>query len=281
MAASHYTDDVSVYSLDGSSQLAFWKGASIEVAQDFGDVRPLSRTHLSPQPVKKSVTVSTSLLSTVSAPVKVSNLNVTAFSAGGTSFLAKLRGGSFSVSYNHAESSGVGDYWKFPEIVSWGFSMTAQFKVGTANASSVSGVMAPLMFGSNGGATVANSKMTMIVTINSVTFELPMYMERASHQFTDGDVQVWEGTWQGSGLDSGTYPTTPTGSSDLLAKCINAPRTPVVILLTSHSSEGIVYGTTSYNSFIPSSVTFSWNDGQIIATDYTFISQGAVHGVAN
>lgn len=276
MASSHSTGDASVYTIDvngtPASQLATYKNCTIAFSQDMADVRPLSRDNLSPQPVKRGCTISTSLMSVASTPVKVSNLDVTAFTAGGTDIFAKLRGGSFTANYNVSEDSGVGDLWKYPGIVSWGFTINSTFHVNALNASSASGVLMPLVAG-----TVANTRMVITVTINAVSVTLPCYLESASHVFNDGDLQVFEGTWQGSGIDSGTYPTAPTGSATILAAALNSPRTSLSVAFTSHATEGVAYA----GEFLTTGLNFSWNDSSIITTDLTLSSQGTITAAAN
>ncbi len=260
--------DMSLYTIGGASQLAFIRDAMLRTNIDQVDGRPITRLGKSAQAVKRSATLETTLMSTVSAPTKVTNLDVSALTIGGTSYNADLRGGSFAGQFTLAEGSGVVDFWKYPVVVDKDY--TANVKIGVASTAATA--IAVAMYGAASALALVFS-----ITINGIPITLPMLGTEFSHAFTDGDVQIWDVALQGRSPDTGAYPTAPTLASTLLEKAFNDPGTALAVAMTSKSVGGLAYA----GNFIYSGFSFDFNDASLVNTQYTFASQGAVTATPN
>jgi len=256
--------DLSAFTIGGTSQLATIRDVAYSVTPEHVEGKPIVRMGGSAQPVKRSATVSTPLMTVVSDPTKVTNLNISAFSIGGVDTLANLIGGSFSGSFSLAEGKGVADEWAYPHVVGKDYAATIRIGVPATIAMGIPTAVH--------AATTASLPMVFTITISSVAVTLPMLIANYRHLFTENDIQVLEVELVGRSPDTGTYPTAPTGTTTLLEKALNAPGTALAFVLTSKAAGGVSYT----GNFVYSSFSFDFNQSSIIATQYEFASVGAI-----
>ena len=264
MSARTTIVDVSAFSLEGTSYLTSWKGASLAFQVETADGKPISRRGGSAQATKRSATLSVDLMSTVSGATKVNNLDLSEVLLGALDVTDDVRSLGLSVEVVHAEGSGVGDGWKYPNAVGLNLSATMTLAVrSTAIA------VPDLLTGS-----VADLDVVLDFTLNGANLEIPMLITGMTHQFSENEIQTWELTLEGKSPDSGNFPTVPTGSTSLLEKAINAPGTPLTLVLTDKATTGTTYG----GEFIFTSASFTVEDNSLVPISYEFASQGPVTG---
>lgn len=275
MASRQLPGDISLVTIAGSDQTVDLANITYSGNIDLQEASPIGRFHASAHPVKQGLTISTGLYSTISAPTRVTNLNVTGFSIDAVALITMLRGGSFSATYTIQEGSAINDLFKFPVVTKTDFSLTGKLIIPTANlgTDNISHVISPQW----ASTTLADKNMVFTMTINSVVITLPMVLESFTHAFTQADLVSYDIVLKGQDQFTGTYPTAPTGNTSLLEKALNAPGTAIAFALTSHATEGVVYG----GNCIFSAMTFSFDDSTVITNDYTFQSQGVVTAPSN
>lgn len=278
MPAAQIPVDISAFDLGAGpiNLIGSLRSATLEFLHDMGDGGVITRYGRVNQAVKKRAVLRTTLMSTSvspGAPVKATNLNVTAFTADGIAYVGLLREGSIEFSYSHDEASGVADVWAFPQLVSRDIRIRGTLVVPssmTATLMAAAGLIPQMV-----AATVTDARMTVTVTIDGTSFTLPMVIERCAHVFEDGRVAMFEVEFAGEDPGTGSYPTAPSGTTTLLQQVINAPATAMAMTLTSKSSGGVTYN----GNFLPTRCSISIQDAAAIPTDYEFASQGVIQTI--
>jgi len=256
------TFDLAAFSAGGENLLATVKAVRYRVETETADARPITRSASSAQPTKRRAVIETTQTSILTTPLRVSHLEVSALTAGGENWRALVRRGWFRADFRHAEGSAVGDFWRWPVLVERDF--RARFDLMTPT-DGVPGL--DLAHAAPGFSTV-----NLSLTINGVAVTLPMVVTRWEHRLEPGEPQMVRVTLQGQSPDTGAYPSSPSGTSNLLAKALNAPDLPLAVTLTSRATGGAAYA----GDFLFAGMQFGVEDGALVTTDFTWTSRGAV-----
>ena len=273
--------DISVFTWGSgpTSLLALIQDVSFELPADIVEGRGITFKGENPQVVKQGGIIRTTLMSAVASCVRVANVDVTAFTLDAVNYAAYLRGGSFNLSFSHDEGGGVGDYWKYPCVV-WPISISAEVTLnlpdsGTANA--LQDTLGDLL-NATAATAIANRQAVFSITINGVAVTLPMIIENARWTGEPGKLQTVTFTLKGNHCAAATdHPTAPTGTTTLLEKAFNAPKTPLAFVLTPKATNSTSFA----GEMVFSSYGFDFNDSQLIAERYEFLTHGAVTATGN
>lgn len=271
MAARQLTGDMSLFSLGGSSYLGLFRNVKLAGTFDTVESRPAVNLASRAQVVKKGGVLSTELMSVVSGSAKVSHLDLSVFTLDGSSWLGAISG-KFSGSFEHKEADGPGTIWKYPLVVSKDYEFS-----GTIKVPATGGIQAMMV--DAWSATAADNEWVVTFTVNGVAITLPMVLTSAEVVFEEAGIQTVAITMKGQGPDNTAtaYPTAPTGTTSILEKAFNAPKTAIAWALTSHATEGLAY---SGNAVIQS-FEIGIEDGALINIAYAYATQGAVTATAN
>lgn len=256
------TFDLAAFSAGGENLLATVKAVRYRVETETVDARPITRPARTAQPIKRRAIIETTQTSILSTPLRVSHLEVSALTAGGENWRALVRRGWLRADFHHAEGSAVGDFWRWPVLVER--DIRARFDLMTPT-DGVPGL--DLAYAAPGLSAVSLS-----LTINGVTISLPMVVTRWEHRLEPGEPQMIRVSLQGQSPDTGAYPASPTGTSNLLAKAFHAPDQPIAVTLTSRAEGGATYA----GNFLFAGMQFAVEDGALVTTDFTWTSRGAV-----
>lgn len=262
MSARAISGDLSVWSINSVSQLAFLGDASIMIDHEDVDGSPITRIYESSQIVGSSGTVKCSLMSVLTGATKINNLDVSAFTVGGTSYLAGLDSGSLQVEWTHQEGKAVGTQWAYPVVTKKKISMDATLKIPTSGG----GGLMLLMDSATSGLEVVAS-----ITINSVATTFAGLLKSIDHTFAHGDVQKYKVQIKGRNPDTGTFPAAPTGTTTILELFLNT-LSSISFAITAKASGGSVYS----GNMLPKSLNMQWANGQLVMVDVEFATQGAV-----
>lgn len=262
---------MSVMSVDGTSVLTAISNVMIELNSDIDEGRGIAYLGKTPNTVKQSYKISTSIMSAISAATRVSNLDVSVFTIGGVDYLPFLRGGTISGSYEKDEAGGVANLWKYPlnTVKDYGGEVTLNLPLSTtANA------LRTILKAINDGATAHD--VIVAITINSVAISLDMHITSFKFNGEPGKLQTV--TLSLAGKDDGSNAVnSPVGTTTLLEKAINVYKTPIAFSFTGKSTNSLNLA----GDMIFSSFSFSFNDSQVISTDYEWESHGAVVATQN
>lgn len=190
--------------------------------------------------------------------VPSTNLNVTAFSLGGSSYLGDLRTGTIRQTNPSAEGKGLADKWSFPNAVGGRkYELSGTLLVPSATA------LHALMTAA-GSETIGDHTIATTMTIGSDTFACSCAIQNATHTGERGGLQEVSISLTGAAtpgtVGSGLYGVAITGDA-LLSLVLD--------------TEAGQYGTsgTPLTCFV-SSMEISFADGQIVETSLTLEVQG-------
>ncbi len=255
--------DVSVFSINGTDFLALFKSVSLTANFELADGRALPSRDPRNDEVKRSVSFATGIMTNVNATVstssRVNNLDVSELLIGTTNYISFLRMGSITVNNNFAEGSGVNDLFRVPIWTTRNITASVTLGVGTSAFHTALGGLVDAA--SNGGA------LALSVSINGVTLAVPMIVSSYEHGFADDEIQTLTLSFEQRGA-----PTTTPATTNILGYAITSPGTGVACALTSRSANGSAYA----GNFIFNSASFSFNDAEIISTEYNLSSTGAI-----
>jgi hypothetical protein len=257
--------DLSVYSIDAVPQLAFVREASISIEHETADGAPVTRIYESDQIVGSSARMRASLMSVLTGSTKVNNLDVSAFSVGGTDLAANLLSGSLNVEWQHVEAKAVGTRWAYPVCVGKTISMDAEMKVPAVAGAG----LALLMDG-----TTADLEVAASVTINGVPVTFAGLLKSLEHTIPQRDMQRHRVQITGRSPDTGAFPAAPAGNSSLLEKFLNTLAAQAFVFTTKASG-----GATYTGNMLPLSYRLSWANNQILLAECEWAVQGTL-GIA-
>lgn len=258
--------DLSTLSIGGASVLTDLRSAVLSVDLGEEESSILTRAYQSHSATVRSATLKTQHVSVISAPTKATNLDVSAFALGGTSYIGECESGSITVEWQHGEGKGCTDAWAYPVLVK---------KTIAGEATMIVPAAAGIMLASNAlNSTLANLALTFSVTINTVAFTFAAFLKSFEHSINAAETQKHKVSFLGRDPDTGTFPAAPTASTTLPEKVINGTAALAVSGVTKASG-----GYTFAGNFVPQSMVLSWSNSGLVTTDYTFLSQDAVTGV--
>lgn len=262
MGARAISGNLSTWSINSASQLAYLGDASIAVTALDVDGSPITRTYESAQVVHKEASIKCNLMSVVSGSTKVNNLDVTVFTVDGTDYLVNLESGSLSVEWTHEEGKACGDLWAYPIATKKKIAMDATLKVPATGGAGLALLM---------GGTTADLEVTPSITINGVAATFDGLLTLVDHSFPQGGIQKQKVSIKGRSPDSGTFPAAPTGTSSILEKFLNT-LAAISFSIVAKASGGASYS----GNMLPKTLNMQWANNQLVMVDCEFASQGAV-----
>lgn len=242
--------DVSVFTIGGTSFLGDTKTYNFDIETVTDDCRVAEDRYHSAIPVKKRLTFDIERILHVTA-VCQSNLNVTVYSVGGSSYLGELDSGSVSFTSDVEDGSGVADIWEFPNVLGTDIEIQADHFVTTQAA----------LFHLAGANNVSAIQVAVILTLGGVTVNCPMTMSAASHKIEAGQVQMQGVTFKLRGT-----PTAVTGD-DIIAEIATGDAYVAWAINTAA-------GQYSGNAII-TQTSLDFANSQLITMKHTLANQGA------
>ncbi|MEZ5163312.1 MAG: hypothetical protein R2688_06085 [Fimbriimonadaceae bacterium] len=238
------------------------RGARVRTDVKFADATGITRMGQQRAVAKRTGVVEAVLSSTKTPPNRVTGLDLSALDIGGESHLALVKRMVFRGQAIIDEGGGVSDEWTYPVVTGKDFRALVEVNLDsngpTAAMLAAYGNLAGLQVGLN-------------LVLNGVNLSLPMIIGSTEHRMEPGQIQVWRFELRGNSPDSGDYPTSPLNGS-LLAAAIQTPGTPLALIAASQAVNGIRYS----GAFLPSAIRFDVREGEVVETQYRFISRGPV-----
>lgn len=261
MAARATHLDVSILSIGSIDLLADTVGARLTLSSETAESKAIGRLGASPQVVKRTASLSVDLLNAKTLPNRVSHLDCSVFTLGGTSFLADLSNLSVTLGYSLESASAVADEWQFRQVVAKSISGSCDLKVPTASI--------PLLNSIDGAITTWSLDISF--TLNGIAVTIPAIIESVEHGVAVDGIQTLSVKWAGRDPQTGDYPTAPTGTTTLLEKALNAPTTALAVEYETKAANG----TNCTGSVVFTGGSFAIKDGEIVQNQYSFEFQGA------
>lgn len=258
--------DMTAFTLGGSFLSTFTGGTiTIEGQEDEG-ATATSKSGV-PETVKKSATIDCVIIDNVGGARRLTNLEVSAFTVGGTAYVASLVSGTINIGYvQDSDVSGEADLWSYAQNIRLGdVSIDATLKVEGGGAPTLSVLAA--------SSTLADTVVDVTVTINAISVTMPMRISRVSHSIQRDGVQEMQVTLKLRDDGDTNIPNAPTGTTSLMEKAFNAYKTALACVVTTDAvGQGITYS----GNFIFNSFSVQFENSAIIKYNMQFINQGTV-----
>lgn len=246
--------------------LGFIQGVNLVGDLDTVDASPINRAYDRQQAAEKSVTISADLMSVKSGSVKVSTLDLSAFSFAGLDYLAYAESFEFGVNWDLKPAKGAASLWKYPQASG---KKTLSFD-GTIFVPTTAALGSQALATKFFSATPTDHDVTLDFTINGVQTTVAMTLKHFEKAFQMGDLQAYKVRCEANSPDSGTYPAAPTGTTTAFERALNTI-TRHRLRLTDHASEGQQYAGLAV---LRSAVVKVGNSG-LVMIGYEWESQGA------
>lgn len=256
---------IGALSLASASQLEFFDAATFRIQSDVVRNDPITRTSQGNQRAKLQAFLEVDLMSTKSLPVRVSHLDLSALSLDAVDLLPYgLDNLELSVSYASQDVPSAGSLWKVTQNVKKIVSGSIRTSVPDAGFGA--------LFTDAGSSAEADARMVLTFTINSVTTTLALLLQEVSLENRMDDLQRFTATLASADPGTGDYPTAPTGTTSLMEKALNAFRSTIAFVFTSHSSEGFTAsGNALFDGF-----RITLQDGELVKSSISLRSTGGV-----
>lgn len=230
------------------------------------DAEPINREYTQGQPVGKSCTLSAPLMSVKSGSVKVSQLDVSAFTLLGNTFSTVLQSGSLNLDIRTKDAKARADLFSYHQPVgkkTLNFDMT--MGILGASATAYQALMTS-MFSTTPGDVTGDFSLT----INSIAMTFDATITKLELVNRSGDFQVIRVSGTSYGPDSGAYPDAPTGTTTILERALNTI-TRHRLQFTPHGSEaGAIAGNGVLSGF-----GLNVPESGLVYVNYEWKSQGA------
>lgn len=259
--------DVTLWTVGGTALLGTFTGGTITVEGMEEDGATATSKAAVAETVKKTATVDFEVIDNVGGSRRLNNLDVSAFTVGGTAYVASLVSGSINIGYvQDGDVSGEADLWTYAQNIRLGdVTIEGTLKIegsGTPNL--------PILAAS---ATLADTVVDVTVTINSVSVTMPMRISRVSHVIQRDAVQEMQVTLKIRDDGDTNIPNAPTGTTSLMEKAFNAYKTALACTLTTDAaSQGLTYS----GNFIFNSFNVQFENAAIIKYAVQLVNQGTV-----
>jgi hypothetical protein len=240
---------------------------TFELTNEKQDAGLTSRLGKHSQPTKCNGKLMVDLSSISSGSTRVSHVNVTAFTIGGTSYLDVLKDLTLSCTYDKVMQAGVGEKYGKPQVVAKDFQIAVNLDVDTGDAKTFFDMIA--------GADFSNVDQAVSFTLNSVVVTIPMNLNEGTLTAQRYSLQSLALAFDGADPGAGNYPTAPTGTTTILEKALNAATTEMAFSFQNALAAN-TGGIAASGTCVFDSVSIKIADGQLVEEQYGFATYGAV-----
>lgn len=272
MAVRYAGTNISLYTVGGIALVPTGYSFSATVNNESVDAGLITRMGKNNQPVKQGVALSVERNGVTSGSTRVSHLNVSAFTIGGTSYLNVLKDLNFSGSFDQVMQAGIGEKYQKPQVVAKDYNITCSLNVESGDSLTLAALI--------GGADFSNVDQAVSFTIDGVTITVPMNLMTYELSVPRYDLQTINLTFQGADPGSSAYPTAPTGTTSLLEQVLNTPTAELAFSFQNVDS-GDVNGLRLSGNCVAESFSIQTSDGALVSETYQFQSYGTVTTAAS
>jgi hypothetical protein len=222
--------DVSVLTVNAVDYTPLVSTVSLTKNVATAEGQAISRKYNNPQAVKNSWSLAFTARNTKTAPFRVTNLDLTGHSIGGSAFVADTESLTINVNAVHAMGDACQDGHAYPVYTGSTIDGSAVLKVPTTSVPLMAALDAP-----------GDADLAFTFTLNGVQVTFPVIITSVAHNASVGQVQMVNVSFVGQDPLTGNHPSAPTGTTTILEKVLNAPQTAIPIAFTSKASGGVAY----------------------------------------
>ncbi|MGV3619121.1 MAG: hypothetical protein ACO1SV_27660 [Fimbriimonas sp.] len=223
--------DIGTLTVGGANLLATLEDVQWEAEGEFDDYQNAVLFRKASQPVKSSARMTVPLRSIKTGQTRVSHMDLSVAALVGMDVRPELESINLSVSNPINPIPNQGEFKRRYQCDPGG-TITADVAMEVADSASVALALMALLESDDPDDLAA----VLAFTLNGSGVSVPGHLRRGSH--TAPKRQKVTIGFEGSD-PSGTYPTAPVGTTTLLEKAINVPKTPLAFTYASHATEGL------------------------------------------
>lgn len=255
---------LNTFSIASVSQLAFLENAEVRVAEDQADGAGVFYAGGNAQGLKRTLEVRASLFSDISTALRASHLDLTAADFGATDLLVEgTENVTLNVDVEHRDKPGAGELWAYPVPSNRVISASGSIGIQTANS--------PGLLVAMGSNTYADLNLAFSMTLGGVTFDVPLRLSETAFSLDNGGILTHSFSASDRSGRSGVT-ITPSGTTTFIEKILNAWQTAIGFSFSPSAAPSVSYG----GNMVFKSMQLSVADKQLVPTQFTWMSQGAV-----
>ncbi|HLO97252.1 MAG TPA: hypothetical protein VK171_01545 [Fimbriimonas sp.] len=261
----HHTGDISLFDVDSASVLSYFDDVTLTLTNMTANTASVKAKGQRSSIMKSSGTVSVPLRSISTTTTDgATHLDLVSLALGALTFDC-FTSTTVDISYAKAVVPCVGSRYKMEDNTK--LILAAALKVQCVN-----GTGEALLTPFDDAAALSASNANYSLAFNGVTYTIPSLIQEGVLVAERDGIQDISLKLEGRSPDSGNYPASPTGTTGLLQKAMNAYNTAIPFAFQSITGTvGVaVSGNLKFDS-----VSFSIEDEQIVPTSYTFRNYGA------
>jgi hypothetical protein len=263
MADRYSGKDVSIYTVAGATLASTGTTFSLDVENDTQEAGLITRLGENEQNVKANGVLAIERSGVISGANRVSHLNVTVFTIGGTDYIGVLNSYQLDGSFRHVMQSGMGEKWQKPQVESKHYKGSLVMDVDTGTALAFANMI--------GGADFSNTDQAVSITIDGVAITIPMSLQKFGLVAGRYEKQAISLNFNGADPGSGAYPTAPTGTTTILEKAFNAPTSQMAFAFQNALS-GNTGGIAASGLCVFQSFSVNSTDGDLVKENYSFLT---------
>lgn len=258
--------DMTAFTLGGSFLSTFTGGTITVEGQEDEGATATSKANV-PETVKKSATIDCTLVDNVGGTRRLNNLDVSAFTVGGTAYVATLVNASLSIGYvQDSDVSGEADLWTYAQNIRLGdVTINGTLKIeGSATPN------LPILAAS---ATLGDTVVDVTFTINAIPVTMPMRISQVTHSIQRDAVQELQVVLKLRDDGDANIPNAPTGTTSLLEKALNAYASALACVVTT---DAVGQGLTYSGNFVFNSFNVEFANASLVKYNVQLVNQGTV-----
>ena len=252
-------NDVGSLVIGGTNILAIIEDVQWQAEGEFDEIKSPVRFREAGQRMKRNAQMTVPLSTVKSGANRVSHMDLTGSTLATLDCKPELSGITLRVTNPINPVPNVGEQFRRYQCDPGG-SIAADLDLEVADSASNALALLALLESDDPDDVAA----LLALVLNGGNITVPGHMRRGSHNVA-GRQKVTIG-FVGSDPGGVAYPTAPVGTSTLLEKAINAPKTPLAFTFASHTTEGLAR--TGY--LLIQSAEVRIEDARIVRESYSF-----------
>ncbi len=266
----HTAKDMATFGLDlaGGTSYTSYLGTlrmfKADLSGQMVDAKTLTQMYGQSQEVGAMATYDFQLMSVVSGSTKVSNLDISAFTIGGNSYLPVLKSYDATITWEHTGKVGT-QRWHYAALKNKTLMINCKVSI-PATSAAFSKTLQVAM----GSSTVADRQLAVTITINGISVTTAMLLTKVTQSGIDiNGEQVLDISLENRALDATTFPGAPTGTTTILEKVANSTSAWGLHALTK-TTDGADY----VGLVLPKSYKLSAPQSGLVVEDFSVVGIG-------
>lgn len=258
--------EVGDLTIGGTDFMAVLENVSWNNSPEFDEFTTPTRFRAARNGMKKAAAFDVALKPIKSAQIRVSHFDISVATLAGGNLIPEMNSMNLRIQNNIATAPSIGEVWRQFQTDPGG-SITMDWDLDVAEADSVALSLLALVESD----AIADLIAIASFSLNGVAVTLPGHLMGGSHSVS-GRQKVslqFEGSDPGGGT---AYPTAPVGTSTILERALNAPRTPLAFTFVSKD----VGGLSRSGYCLIESAEARIEDARIVTENYSFRVTGDV-----